>query len=184
MGAKALAEQLKTTDKEARSFLSSFKSSYPAVQSFINRTISDCQRNGYVETILGCRRYLPKINSPSSEHSSQAERQAVNTTVQGSAANIAKTAMVNVDRRLREKFPAVIPYRLRTGNDNFSIEAGAVLVLQLHDELIYEVAAKDLASVAQLVKHEMEHAVDLSRPLPVKLRTGSSWGELQPYDLR
>ncbi|PIO39966.1 hypothetical protein AB205_0154650, partial [Aquarana catesbeiana] len=120
-----------------------------------------------------------------------AERQAVNTTVQGSAADIVKTATVNIQKRLEAAFPSVpkshrhrAQPRPAERRGNFSPPSrGAFFILQLHDELLYEVAEDDVIQVAQIIKSEMENAVKLSVSLKVKVKFGPSWGDLQDFDL-
>ncbi|GLV41033.1 DNA polymerase theta [Carabus blaptoides fortunei] len=169
MGTKALAEQLGSSEEEAAEFMVSFKNTYPTIQSYIQRVIELCRENGYVETLAGRRRYLPHITNSDPATRSQAERQAVNTTVQGSAADIAKQAMVSVDLKLRDFFPS----------QEDPNKSRVALVLHLHDELMYEVPIKDLKPVTKIVKCAMEQAVKLSIPFPVKLKSGPSWGQLQ-----
>lgn len=173
---------------------------------------------GFVETITGRRRYLPDINLPGHNSCGKyggneyaraaAERQAVNTTIQGSAADIIKKAMININRCLTIKFPA---NNGAISKSTKSIDCGAFLVLQLHDELIYEVffirnkwnkykksvnqanfpsdnnfdiiyfkqvASNDVIEVAKIIRTEMENAMKLSVPTPVKVKIGPSWGDL------
>ncbi|OQV13803.1 DNA polymerase theta [Hypsibius exemplaris] len=184
MGTKLLAEQLEVKDDEAERFMSSFKSAYPAVGRFIKRLVDECREIGYVETISGCRRYLPGISSTKMELRSQAERQAVNTTVQGSASNLAKAALVKIDAELRAAFPHSVPHLLRSrGKDSASAPRGAYLVLQLHDEFIYEVHSADVQRVAAIMERQMRTAIPLRVPLRVNMRVGPSWGALKPYTL-
>ncbi|CAG0883209.1 unnamed protein product [Darwinula stevensoni] len=172
MGTKALAEQMGVEKEEdALIFMTNFKQSFPEIQKYMEDVMTKCRKKGYVETIFGRRRYLPNINSSSPQARAQSERQALNTTVQGSAADLVKKAMVAVDKALKESF----------GHNWMDIKKarGARLVLQLHDELIYEVAANDLIQVAQLVKEEMEGALQLRVKLPVRLKVGASWALLR-----
>ena len=113
----------------------------------------------------------------------EAERQAVNTTVQGSAANLAKTALVKITAELRQTFLDATPHQLRgaTSRGKAASPRGAYLVLQLHDEFIYEVHESDLPVVAEIVERHMRTAIPLRVPLCVKLRAGPSWGALTPY---
>ncbi|XP_064375829.1 DNA polymerase theta isoform X2 [Dromaius novaehollandiae] len=168
------------------------------IQKFLRETVRSCKRDGFVQTILGRRRYLPAIRDPNPYSKAHAERQAVNTTVQGSAADIVKTATVNIQRRL-EGFSSVIKShghlessfrRDKTGRLEGKRSrgmlppiSGGFFILQLHDELLYEVAEDDVIQVAQLVKHEMENAVKLSVKLNVKVKIGPSWGDLQDLEL-
>ncbi|XP_036600001.1 DNA polymerase theta [Trichosurus vulpecula] len=196
MGAKSLGEQMGIQENDAACYIESFKSRYTGIQRFLRETVKNCHRDGFVQTILGRRRYLPAIKDPNPYSKSHAERQAINTTVQGSAADIVKTATVNIQRRL-ETFPSVIQSHghresklrgdktgLKKGFQRiFCPIRGAFFILQLHDELLYEVAEDDIVQVAQIVKNEMENAVKLSVKLKVKVKIGPSWGELHDLDV-
>ncbi|KAM9278037.1 DNA polymerase theta [Cariama cristata] len=198
IGAKSLGEQMGIDENEAANYIESFKSRYTGLDKFLRETVRSCRRDGFVQTILGRRRYLPAIKDPNPYSKAHAERQAVNTTVQGSAADIVKTATVNIQRRL-EAFSSVTKshghlessfQRDKTGRlarkrsrGMLHPISGAFFILQLHDELLYEVAEDDVIQVAQIVKHEMENAVKLSVKLNVKVKIGPSWGDLQDLEL-
>ncbi|XP_054044367.1 DNA polymerase theta isoform X5 [Rissa tridactyla] len=198
IGAKSLGEQMGIDENEAANYIESFKSRYTGIQKFLRETVKSCRRDGFVQTILGRRRYLPAIKDPNPYSKAHAERQAVNTTVQGSAADIVKTATVNIQRRL-EAFSSVIKshghlessfQRDKTGklarkSNRRTLHpiSGGFFILQLHDELLYEVAEDDVIQVAQIVKHEMENAIKLSVKLNVKMKIGPSWGALQDLEL-
>ncbi|KAM4683983.1 DNA polymerase theta [Amazona ochrocephala] len=198
IGAKSLGEQMGIDENEAASYIESFKSRHTGIRNFLRETVRNCRRDGFVQTILGRRRYLPAIKDPNPYSKAHAERQAVNTTVQGSAADIVKTATVNIQRRL-EAFCSVIKShghlesslrRDQTGRlvrkrnrELLHPISGAFFILQLHDELLYEVAEDDVIQVAQIVKHEMENAIKLSVKLSVKVKIGPSWGDLQDLEL-
>ncbi|XP_069722926.1 DNA polymerase theta isoform X2 [Phaenicophaeus curvirostris] len=198
IGAKSLGEQMGIDEDEAASYIESFKSRYTGIQKFLRETVRNCRRDGFVQTILGRRRYLPAIKDANPYSKAHAERQAVNTTVQGSAADIVKTATVNIQRRL-EAFSSVIKshghlessfQRHKTGRLTGKRSrgmlhpiSGGFFILQLHDELLYEVAEDDVIQVAQIVKHEMENAIKLSVKLSVKVKIGPSWGDLQDLEL-
>ncbi|XP_068273560.1 DNA polymerase theta [Nyctibius grandis] len=198
IGATSLGEQMGIDENEAANYIESFKSRYTGIQKFLRETVRSCRRDGFVQTILGRRRYLPAIKDPNPYSKAHAERQAVNTTVQGSAADIVKTATVNIQRRL-EAFSSVIKshghlessfQRDKTGRlarkrnrGGLRPISGGFFILQLHDELLYEVAEDDVIQVAQIVKHEMENAVKLSVKLNVKVKIGPSWGDLQDLEL-
>ncbi|OWK63873.1 DNA polymerase theta [Lonchura striata] len=198
IGAKSLGEQMGIDENEAANYIESFKSRYTGVQKFLRETVRSCRRDGFVQTILGRRRYLPAIKDPNPYSKAHAERQAVNTTVQGSAADIVKTATVNIQRRL-EAFSSVFKshghlessfQRDKTGRLSRRRNTGMLhpirggfFILQLHDELLYEVAEDDVIQVAQIVKCEMENAIKLSVKLNVKVKIGPSWGALQDLEL-
>ncbi|CAI5797066.1 DNA polymerase theta [Podarcis lilfordi] len=198
IGAKSLGEQMGVEEKDASCYIDSFKSRYSGIQKFLRETVRKCSRDGFVQTIMGRRRYLPAIKDSNPYRKAQAERQAVNTVVQGSAADIVKTATVNIQAQL-ESFPSAVksyghlessfqkrqtgkPERMEKRKMIHSVPGG-FFILQLHDELLYEVAEDSLIQVAQIVKHEMEHAVKLSVKLSVKVKVGPSWGDLQELEL-
>ncbi|XP_064629325.1 DNA polymerase theta-like [Lineus longissimus] len=199
IGAKALAEQLDVEENEAAVFIDSFKAKYTGVRSYLRETIAKCRDLGYVKTILGRRRYLPGIKEANVHLRSHAERQAVNTSVQGSAADLVKKAMVMIDIELERVFPSTVrTHRHRNHTDHESqtnrrqsqrilnsqhSPEGAFLVLQLHDELMYEVNQGNVDEVARIIKHCMENALDLSVRFPVKLKVGTSWGRLEDMDM-
>lgn len=179
MAAGSLAGELGCSVQEATQFVETFKNRYKGLKSFIGQTVSDCQARGYVKTILHRIRYLPNIGSESGAARAHAERQAVNTTIQGSAADIVKVAMVNIDRVLQNMYPdCALTHCQRSGTEP---PRGAHLVLQLHDELLYEVNDSDLTVVINLIKHEMETAMTLRVNLPVKVKVGKNWGEMTEY---
>ncbi|KAI4877915.1 hypothetical protein NFI96_017405, partial [Prochilodus magdalenae] len=191
MGAKSLGEQMGIDENDAACYIETFKSRYTGIQAFLRDTVKNCSKNGFVKTLLGRKRFLPGIKDSNTYIKSHAERQAVNTTVQGSAADIVKLATVNIQHRLEAAFPQAPPSHQHNQNDKENGRyrprskplRGAFFVLQLHDELIYEVAEEDIIQVAQIVKWEMESAVKLYVKLRAKVKIGPSWGNLQDLDL-
>ncbi|PIK33249.1 hypothetical protein BSL78_29937 [Apostichopus japonicus] len=193
IGAKALGEQLEIEEEDAACFMETFRDQYKGMKNFIKQTVDKCRERGFVETISKRRRYLPSINHSNLGARNHAERQAVNTTIQGSAADLVKTAMVQLQQQLSLSFPATrISHRHRdkgkiglpkcrtrhSQNTRGSVR-GAYLVLQLHDELIYEVHKDDLEKVVTLVRKVMESAMKLLVKLPVKIKVGPTWGSLK-----
>ncbi|XP_067353215.1 DNA polymerase theta isoform X2 [Channa argus] len=189
MGAKSLGEQMGVEENDAASYIESFKARYKGISAFLKETVKNCIKNGYVQTLMGRRRYLPGITNTNVHIKAHAERQAVNTTVQGSAADIVKLATVNIQKRLQKTYPAAPLSHQHTSSVSNQCRArtshlrGAYFVLQLHDELIYETTEQDLIQVAQIVKREMESAVNLYVKLKAKVKVGPSWGNLQDLDL-
>ncbi|TNN78742.1 DNA polymerase theta [Liparis tanakae] len=217
MGAKSLGEQMGVEEEDAACYIESFKSRYKGrrrlstsfaievvnvrkgficvpsrvsgINAFLRETVKKCVKTGYVQTLMGRRRYLPGIANGNAHAKAHAERQAVNTTVQGSAADIVKLATVNIQKRLRKTYPAAPlshqharPAGGRRGVGTSRL-GGAYFILQLHDELIYETKEEDLIQVAQIVKREMESAVKLYVKLKAKVKAGASWGSLQDLDI-
>eukprot|EP00028_Trichosphaerium_sp_Am-I-7-wt_P009299 CAMPEP_0168537556 /NCGR_PEP_ID=MMETSP0405-20121227/20442_1 /TAXON_ID=498012 /ORGANISM="Trichosphaerium sp, Strain Am-I-7 wt" /LENGTH=573 /DNA_ID=CAMNT_0008566229 /DNA_START=66 /DNA_END=1784 /DNA_ORIENTATION=+ len=162
MGIGKLAKDLNTTYDNAKKLKKEFKDRYPGVKRFLHRVITECKDCAYVETLLGRRRYLRNIYASNESDKQQAKRQAINTLCQGSAADIVKKAMINVMKR----FNAL---KLKTR-----------LLLQIHDELVFEVPNEEMSIAIVEIKREMERVVSLRVPLPVKIETGVSWGSLIP----
>ena len=152
-----LAERLHLPRKEAKQIIDDYFASFPAIRSFIDATIESCRENGYVETLFGRRRYLPDINAKNATVRALAERNAVNAPIQGSSADIIKLAMIHVDRRMAEA-------GLRSR-----------MVLQIHDELLFDCLPEEVDALRQIVVEEMEHVVTLSIPLTVECNVGTTW---------
>ncbi len=159
MSAFRLANELRIPRGQAASFINSYFETYSGVARFIEDTKEAARKTGYVETIMGRRRYIHAIGSSNKLERSGAERVAVNTPIQGSAADIVKTAMIRVDRALaRERL-------------------ASRLLLQVHDELILEAPLSEVAAVRELAKREMEAVISLAVPLRVSVESGQSWGD-------
>ncbi|GGB48500.1 DNA polymerase I [Fictibacillus barbaricus] len=154
-----LSQSLGITRKEAGEFIKSYLESFPGVQQYMKDSITDAKQNGYVSTLLHRRRYLPEINSRNFNLRSFAERTAMNTPIQGTAADIIKKAMVDMDQRLSEE------------------KLEAKMLLTVHDELIFEVPEEELQKLEQIVCEVMEQAVELDVPLKVDVNWGDSWFE-------
>jgi DNA polymerase-1 len=157
MGARALSLQLGLTLAEASAFIRDYFRVHAGVKRFLDATIEDVRQKGYVSTILGRRRYLPDVTSPSPRARSNAERAAINTPLQGSAADLVKVAMVRIHERLA-----------REGSR-------ARLVLQVHDELLLESPAAEVERVGSVLSEEMVRAVTLDVPLEVSVGIGENW---------
>ncbi|KAG6796385.1 DNA polymerase theta isoform X1 [Apis mellifera caucasica] len=187
MGVKTLAENLSVDEVKAKEFLESFMNAYPGISKWLNNVLEEARINGYITTILERRRMFPGLTSINPMEKSQAERQAVNTKVQGSAADIVKKAMIDIEKRMRFEFSTSLPImpanssRKLRSNSKETQHKGGYLVLQLHDELLYEVNIYDLRQVATIVKESMEQVCQLTVPLPVKLKVGPTWGNLSEY---
>ncbi|GFR45959.1 hypothetical protein Agub_g7428, partial [Astrephomene gubernaculifera] len=170
MGTTTLAAELGVSVGEAAELSDNFRRAIPGVDRWTKEVVEECRSCGFVCTLLGRRRYFPRINERSSKEArsqrAQAERQAVNSVCQGSAADLVKAAMITLQRRLEQR----------------GLAGSARLVLMVHDELVLEVAAEQLPAVAALVRGVLEGEVALAVPLPVKLSVGPSWGQLQEYD--
>jgi len=160
MSAFRLANELKISRKEAQSFFDAYKREFSGVDTFFQTVIAEAEKTGEVKTILGHRRTLPNITGRNRVEKQAAERIAMNTPIQGSAADIVKVAMLRVDRALDEG-----KFRAR-------------LLLQVHDELLLEVPSDEVEAVQNLLRKEMEGAFTLSVPLKVGIEAGATWGQL------
>ena len=159
MSAFGLAKQLGLGRNEAQEYIDLYFARYPGVADYMARTRVSAHDTGYVETLKGRRLYLPEINAKNRQRQQAAERTAINAPMQGTAADIIKRAMLRVQSALK------------------STDIGCHLLLQVHDELVFEVVDQDLAEVRKLVRTEMESAAKLSVPLVVQIGTGESWFE-------
>uniref|UniRef100_A0A0K8V363 DNA polymerase theta n=2 Tax=Bactrocera latifrons TaxID=174628 RepID=A0A0K8V363_BACLA len=173
MGMRSLADALKCTEQEATSLSQQFHLAYPGIRAYTDKVVKFARNNGYIETITGRRRYLEHINSGEPQQKKHAERQAINSTIQGSAADIAKNAILRMEKNIEK-------YRDKLGITS----ANAVrFVLHIHDELVFELPTEKAKKVAKILSLTMENCVKLSVPLKVKLKMGRSWGELQDIKL-
>jgi DNA polymerase-1 len=154
-----LSENLEIPRDEAQAYIDAYLARFPYVQDFIARTIEQATRDGYVTTLFGRRRPVPEIRAMNRQTRSLGERLAVNSVMQGTAADIIKVAMVAIHERLREEGRA------------------ARLVLQVHDELLLEAPVAEVSAVKELVREEMCTAYALNPPLAVDLGVGDDWHE-------
>jgi len=154
-----LAQQINTDRKTAKLFIDQYLKSYPGIQTYMDQAILQCQENGYVETLFKRRRYIPEIDASQYTVREFAKRAAMNAPIQGSAADIMKVAMIKVDHALKEH------------------KLSSKLLLQVHDELVFDVLETELPRVIELVQVAMRDAVKLSVPLEVSYAYGASWYE-------
>ncbi|MFT8870830.1 MAG: DNA polymerase I [Sporolactobacillus sp.] len=152
-----LSQNIGISRKEAAEFIEKYLKSYPGVQAYMKDIVSKARQDGYVTTLLNRRRYLPDLHSHNFNQRSFAERTAMNTPIQGSAADVIKQAMIAIDARLADE------------------GLQARMLLQVHDELIFEVPEAELPRLEQLVPEVMEHAVPLEVPLEVHCAWGPTW---------
>jgi DNA polymerase-1 len=154
-----LAKDIGVSRTEAAAFIEAYFARYPSVRGFIDETIARARETGYVRTLLGRLRRLPDLKARNPQIRMEAERQAMNTPVQGSAADLIKKAMIDLHRALAER-------RMRSR-----------LILQIHDELLLEVPEEEAEDARALVKSIMEGALSLEVPLVVDARLGPNWSE-------
>jgi DNA polymerase-1 len=162
MSAHGLAQRLGLTKEEAARFIDAYFARYPSVAAYQDDLLAKCRRDQYVGTILGRRRAITGIRPDSTyQQRNQPEREAINMEIQGSAADLIKVAMLNTHRRLRQE-----------GRQS-------LMLLQIHDELVFEVPPEELEAVAELVSEEMTTALKLDVPLKVDLAAGSNWLDVE-----
>jgi DNA polymerase-1 len=154
-----LAQNIGVSNAEAKRYIESYFARYPKVQQFIERTIEDVKKTGYVTTLFGRRRFIPEISSASAPLRNFGERTAVNTPIQGTAADMIKIAMIRISRQLSAH------------------GLGSKMILQVHDELVFEVPEREIDAMKRLVKQEMEGVAELSVPIKVEVGAGRTWTE-------
>ena len=159
ISAFGLSQRMGISRTEAREFIAEYFKSYPGVKAYMDRVIAEAREKGYVETLFGRKRFLPDINSKNAIARGLAERNAINAPIQGSAADIIKLAMIAVSRRLEDE-----GMRSR-------------MVLQVHDELVFDVVAEERDRIVEIVKQEMESVCTLKVPLITECNYGKNWRE-------
>ncbi len=159
IGPFGLANRLEITQTEAKEIITRYFERFPKVKQYINSTIESARRTGYVSTLLGRRRYLSDINSRNQNIRGNAERQAINMPIQGTAADMIKMAMINLDREIGKE-------KLKSR-----------MLLQVHDELVFEVPTSEVTLMKSLVTKQMQKALLLKVPIEVEVGTGKNWLE-------
>ncbi|MFH1002865.1 MAG: DNA polymerase [Chloroflexota bacterium] len=155
-------EQATDLSREAAGqFITAYFEKYPGVKQYLESTKEQARREGYVQTLLGRKRAIPEVNSPNRQVREAAERMAINMPVQGTSADIIKVAMINLHREMERR-------RLESR-----------MLLQVHDELIFEVPEAEWPEMAALVPAVMSSALELSVPLKVDIKAGANWGEME-----
>jgi DNA polymerase I len=158
ISAFGLSQRLNITKSEASALIDGYFESFPKVKAYMEHSIRWARDKGYVETIMGRHRFLPDIHSKNAIVRGVAERNAINAPIQGSAADIIKLAMVNIQKRIRHKFKST-------------------MILQVHDELIFNVLLNELDQIKEIVKYEMEHVIKIKVPLTIDIGVGRNWLE-------
>lgn len=154
-----LSQDLSITRKEAAKYIDDYFATYPGIKTFLDNAVKHAKEEGYVVTLFGRRRPVPELSSSNFMQRSFGERVAMNSPIQGAAADIIKIAMIHVNQRLKDQ------------------KMKSRLVLQVHDELLIEAYEPELKEVQKILKEEMEHAADLKVPLEIDMHTGDNWYE-------
>ena len=152
--------------KEAAKFIAAYFDRYHGVKKYLERQVAETRKTGVTRTMFGRLRPIPEINSPQPNLRNFAERTAMNTPLQGTAADLIKLAMIEIDRRLVDE-----KFRTR-------------MILQVHDELLFEGPAEELERLKPLVKHSMEQVHPLNVPLVVDIKVGPNWRDMDPSPVR
>ncbi|MBU1031302.1 hypothetical protein KKE03_00020 [Patescibacteria group bacterium] len=183
-GPHALSRQLGISFELAQQYILEYFEQFPKVRAWMEKTLAFGYENGYVETLWGRKRYIPELKADNRMIKSAGERAAVNHPVQGTAADMIKKAMVEIEKEL-----SVVSRQL---SDKISLKADSEqsersescrLILQVHDELLFECDPKKVEEVAKMVKDKMENALKLSVPVIVDLKVGKNWGKMQPFKI-
>jgi DNA polymerase-1 len=161
MSGYGLEQATELSRQKADQFITAYFEKYPAVKEYLESTKKKAREQGYVETILGRRRAIPEVGSSNRQLREAGERMAINMPVQGTSADIIKVAMVKLDSEMAKR------------------HLKSKLLLQVHDELIFEVPEAELAEMSRLVPRIMATALGLSLPLKVDVKTGKNWGQLE-----
>ncbi len=159
MSAYGLSQQLGSDPKIAQTYIDQYFKKYPGVQAYIEKTLEEVRQKGFVTTLLHRRRYLPEISSPTPSIRQGAERMAINTPLQGTAADVIKLAMIRIQNRIEQ--------------EGFSTK----MIMQVHDELVFEVPEEETSKALPMIQNEMEHVVKLTIPLKVSIHSGKNWAE-------
>jgi len=159
ISAFGLAQDIGVSNAEAKRYIDSYFARYPKVREFIDRTIEDTKARGYVTTLLGRRRFIPELASSTAAVRNFGERTAVNTPIQGTAADLIKLAMIHIQARIKRE------------------ELRSRMILQVHDELVFEVPDREIETMKTLVREEMEGVLTLSVPIKVDMGVGKNWDE-------
>jgi DNA polymerase-1 len=159
-----LAKQLRIDPDQAAEFIAAYYARYPGVEDFLAQTLASCAANSYVSTIMGRRRAIHGVRPGARRQKNLPERTAVNTVIQGSAADLIKRAMIAVHRRLKEE------------------RFAARMLLQIHDELLLEAPPEEIRRVAEMVEQEMSGCLRLEVPIKVDVSVGANWAEVEPWN--
>jgi len=160
MSAYGLSQQLGTEPKIAQAYIDEYFKKYSGVQTYIEKSLEEARQKGYVITLLNRRRYLPDIHSPTVAIRQATERMAINSPLQGTAADIIKVAMIHIQNRIE------------------GLGLSTKMIMQVHDELVFEVPEEERPNVIPMIQNEMENVMELSVPLKVSVHSGKNWAEV------
>ncbi|HAX62114.1 MAG TPA: hypothetical protein DCX95_06155 [Elusimicrobia bacterium] len=156
-----LSQQLGITPEEAQNYINQYFEKYSGVKNWITQTTKTAKETGYVTTLTGRIRYLPEINSPNAQIRAFAERTAINTPIQGTSADIIKIAMININKRCKMQ------------------DARCRMLIQVHDDLLFEIKKDEIDKHVPMLKSEMENAMKLDIPVVVDVKIGKNWADME-----
>jgi DNA polymerase-1 len=159
MSAYGLAKELAIDQKVAKAYINDYFKKYRGVREYIDSVLEKAREKGYVTTLKHRRRYLPEITSPNQAMRQFAERMAINAPIQGTAADLIKIAMINIQKKIEEQ-------KLKTK-----------MIIQIHDELVFEFPEEEAGKAEHLIRKEMEGVIDISVPLKIDINSGKNWSE-------
>ena len=161
LSAHGISRQTDLTQKEGKKFIDTYFEKYPGIQKYLDGVKAGCRESGYVETLLGRRRYLPDVNARNFRIRSQAERAAINMPIQGTAADLVKVAMIRIQKQLQES------------------DMQSLMILQVHDELIFEVPDEEIPQLESVLSELMPSSIELDVPVTIEIKKGKDWGTLR-----
>ena len=156
-----ISQQTGLSAKEGKMFIEAYFGQYPGISEYIDSVKSQVKNSGYVETLIGRRRYVPEAKSSNFHVRGAGERMAINMPIQGTAAEAIKIAMLRIQQRID------------------SLHMKTMMIVQVHDELIFEVPTNEIAQLQKLVLEIMPNVLDLQIPLDVEIKIGTSWGDME-----
>jgi DNA polymerase-1 len=160
MSAYGLSQQLGIEPKIAQAYIDEYFKKYTGVRTYIEKSLEEARQKGYVTTLLNRRRYLPDLHSATVAIRQATERMAVNTPLQGTAADVIKVSMIRIQNRIEE------------------LGLSCRMIMQVHDELVFEVPEEELLKAIPMIQNEMETVMNLSVPLKVSVHSGKNWAEV------
>ncbi len=175
-GARALSRQLDVDYVTAKAYIEEYFEQFPRVKAWMARTLEEAIKNGFAKTLWGRKRYIPELTSPNRAFRAFGERAAVNHSVQGTAADMIKKAMVEIDKELGGGEGRDVDGKKTTRH---APRAVCQMILQVHDELLFECNPNEVEETAKMVKDKMEHALELSVPVIAEVKAGKNWGEME-----
>ena len=161
LGPLGISRQTNLSKDQGKKFIDIYFGKYSGIRKYIDEQKLKVSQNGYAETLTGRRRYLPDINSPNQRIKAGSERIAINMPIQGTAADLIKIAMINIYQELKIQ------------------KMSSILIAQVHDELIFEIAPGELMEMQSIVVTLMKSAMNLKIPLEVEIKTGPTWGDME-----